>query len=85
MRVHGQDRKHDRNVVDNGRKQADHHVGGRMPQSVVHKRRYPGKIAELTQTSHAENHSVKEEQGIPLSLGDFAEQVEGCVPVAGYV
>ena len=85
LRIHGQHREHDRDVVDNSRQKSHQHVCGGMAQAVVHEIGGHCQIAELSQAADAEDHAVEKEQCIPFGLGDLAEQVEAGVLMSGHV
>ena len=74
--VHGQDREHDRDVVDDGGDEAHRDIGRGRPPLHVHELRGHGQVADEAEAADAEDHPVEEQQGVPLGSGHLVEDVE---------
>ena len=74
-----QNRKHDRDVIDNGRENPDQDIGRQRPHAGIHGLGSHEQITELSQTADTQNNAVEKQQRIPLGPGNLAEQIKTVV------
>src|SRR3972149_11841214 len=66
LRVHGQDREHQRDIVDDGRYDADGDVGEGRTHVDIEGARYELEITDDAEAADGEYDAEKEQQGVPF-------------------
>ena len=78
--VHGEDREHDRDIVDDGGEEAYGDVGVCCAPVTVEDVGGDFEVADIAEAADAEDDAEEEEERVPFCGGDVIEDVE--VPVA---